>query len=465
MPQFCEKHHYGHDAAAVRGFCYANKTNDGTSYPEGGHEVICESLVPFPFVAIHYPDDTFHSISALHPVQELLALCSICSPEGFITRRAADLGGFLFQLEFNVNDIWSTPRRVPVGRYVVDCCKYKACHKAGCENCEETGNCGHHGSLNRFKHYEEYQPSMYRLLLKHCDFLEGADLFEHRIRKVYLAPALPSPQSQFAQFSRTIADTARFSDLSYSAQDATTSTDLTSPISSPESMMTLQQPAPLTPPTSVETSLECESPNSSEEQSNYQPQPQPLHLSTTSADVLPSNTEPELMMQLRCRQHTEPPTERPKTPPGVSSEAWAMFCKRRLPTAELPSPPSSKNETFNYTTRASQLLHDNHARSMEEYSAHFVESSKFSNLKSSNNESLLRPIGASESSFSRSSAESPRITKGSQILEQRTINVQDNFTDAIYPVQFDDFVDFDGLGSEGPSLQERVASEDRLSEI
>jgi hypothetical protein len=464
-PQVCDKHHYEQDYPSVRGFCYANKTNDGTRYPEGGHEVICESRVPFPFVAFHYPNDTFHSISVLHPVQELLALCSICSPEGAITRRAADLGGFLFHLEFGLDDIWSRPRRVPLGRYVVDYCKDKACHKAGCEKCEETGNCGHHGSLNQFKHYDEYQPSMYPLLLKHCEFLEEADLFEHRIRSTYLAPALPSPQSQLAQFSWTIADTARFSDVSYSAQYQATSPDLTSSVSSPESMMTLQQLAPSTPPTSVETSLECESPNPIEEESNCKPQPQPLHLSKTSADVLPSNSQPEPMMQPRQPQDTKPPTRRPKTPPGVSSEAWAIFYKRRQPTVQLPSPPGSENEAFQCTTRATQVLRDSNSGIMEGYQAHFMGPYEFSSLKSSNSENPLSPVGASETAFGDSSVESSGVCKDTQILEEPSTNVQDNCTDSVYPIQFDDFVDFSGLRSEEPTLQERAASANHLSDI
>jgi hypothetical protein len=176
---------------ATPGVCAEHQTNDGFVDPRGVSAVICESQVPLPFVRICHRDGALHSLAPLHQVQELLTLCSRRPPQGHVTPRAADLGGFLFHLKFDANDLWAQPRRDGLGRYSADSCRRKPCCTAACVNCAETGTCGHHGPLREFKPYVDYRLSMLPLLMQHRRFLEEPDLVPIQIRTLYLGPALP----------------------------------------------------------------------------------------------------------------------------------------------------------------------------------------------------------------------------------------------------------------------------------
>ena len=239
-------------------FCNEDKTNGGFLDYAGIHEIICWTGVPFPFIEFRYVDGTFYSISALHKVQELLALCTRCEPNN---PRAKDLGGFLFHLKFDERNIWAKPQRECLGRYVVDYCRDKTCQKARCHECEQRGQCEHHGSLEDFKDYKENERTMKPLHMRHTSFLDGADLHQRQIRVIYLPFAAPQQQQQQQQPILVLGQPAAVTSpsvMSESAQTPATDADLTPFSIIPESTMVPQQSAYLTPPPSVELSPELD---------------------------------------------------------------------------------------------------------------------------------------------------------------------------------------------------------------
>lgn len=261
VPSTCKN--YSKKDQATPGVCAKYQTNDGFVDSHGIPAVICESLVPFPFIRTCYHDGTLHSIAELHQVQELVTLCSSCSPQGHVTPRAADLGGFLFHLKFDVNDMWAKPQRDCLGRYSADYCRNKKCRTAGCVNCEQTGTCGHHGALRKFKPYMDYRPSMFPLLMQHRSFLEGPDFVPIQIRTLYLA-----------QFPSTTAATAPVNAMSEPAQHQVSLADLAISASSGAQTMSSAGSLTSTPPTSVESSFGGEPPDPMLQPSNCTQQPQ-----------------------------------------------------------------------------------------------------------------------------------------------------------------------------------------------
>jgi hypothetical protein len=253
VPSTCKN--YSKKDQATPGVCAEYQTNDGFADSNGVPAVICQSLVPFPFVCTCYDDGTLHSIVQLHQVQELLSLCSSCSPQGHVTSRAADLGGFLFHLKFDVNSMWAKPQRDCLGRYSADYCKNKKCRTAGCVNCEEMGACGHHGALREFKPYIDYRPSMFPLLMQHRSFLEEPDFVPVQIRTLYLGPAFPKPHSHLS------ASTALVNAISEPAQHQAPQADLTLWASPFAPTMSSAGSLSSTPPTSVESPFDGEPPN------------------------------------------------------------------------------------------------------------------------------------------------------------------------------------------------------------
>ena len=229
-----------------KGFCFKGKTNDGIVDTDGTHEIICPTGRPCPFIAFFDIDNNFRQVSRLHDIQELLAVCSTCSPRGQVSQRATDLGGFLFHLEFNTINFLSNPRRICLGRHVVDYCRYKTCKNTNCGDCERTGSCGHHGPLEDFKDYDENQDSMHPWLVQYSRFLDEADQQPRLIRCKTMHFATPLQEPQPVTPPGPCSDTTTNKAISEYAQDPAATAYPTPPASSPKSGPTPQLSA--TPP-------------------------------------------------------------------------------------------------------------------------------------------------------------------------------------------------------------------------
>jgi hypothetical protein len=225
----------------INGFCGKDKTNDGRIDDFGTDEVMCMTNIPLPFIAYLYSDGNVHGIYALHKVQELLALCPSCSSGRVMGRRAMDLGGFLFYLDFEKGP-WEKPLRVCQGRYVVGYCQDKKCHKAKCKDCELTGTCGHHGPLQDFKLFADYRQSMSSLLTRHAWFLDEPDKYHRSIRRIYSEFPTPQPEPPPAPIPGPPESMASTETISEFAQSLDTIADLLTPTIFAESAMILPEP-------------------------------------------------------------------------------------------------------------------------------------------------------------------------------------------------------------------------------
>ena len=241
----------------INGFCGKDRTNDGRIDNFGIDEVMCMTNVPLPFIAYLYSDGNVHGIYALHKVQELLALCPSCSSGRVMGRRAMDLGGFLFYLNFERGP-WEKPLRVCQGRYVVGYCQDKKCRKAKCKDCELTGTCGHHGPLQDFKLFADYRQSMSSLLTRHTGFLDEPDKYHRSIRRIYSEFPTPQPEPPPALIPSPPESMTFTETISESAQSLVTIADSLTPGIFAEPAMIPPEPAPHTPPGSTGTPCDAD---------------------------------------------------------------------------------------------------------------------------------------------------------------------------------------------------------------
>jgi hypothetical protein len=387
------------------GFCAKDKTNDGHIDDFGIDEVMCMTNVPLPFIAYLYSDGSVHGIYALHKVQELLALCPSCSSGRVMGRRAMDLGGFLFHLDFERGP-WEKPLRVCQGRYVVGYCQDKKCHKAKCKDCELTGTCGHHGPLQDFKLFVDYRQSMSSLLAMHTCFLDEPDKYHRSIRRIYSDFPTPQPEPPPALIPSPFEPMASTETISESAQSLATIADSLHPRTFAESAMIPPEPAPHTPPGPTGTSCAADLsepfglPPICLQQLQSElvlqgPVPPTTQFHANSTDLRGLGSLPESTVQPLQASYPTPPTPTISMLESMSCKSEWKMSLNYTQAPQLFSPPNS-DKAFGDTAGVPQVLPEHVWPS--QHQTDFRTLAQCSGLETSN-QNPFSTTGTAETSF------------------------------------------------------------------